>query len=48
MQLVGCDHIHDEVAARRTGVTAPRKRMPERRTKAAVCSWWDVTANIKK
>jgi hypothetical protein len=50
MQLVGDDRIriHEEVAARRTGNTTPRERMPERRTKATVCSWWAVTAYMKK
>jgi hypothetical protein len=47
MMLVGCDRIHKEVAARRTGATTPRERIPERRTKATVCSWWDMTAYIK-
>jgi hypothetical protein len=31
MQLVGCDGIHEEVAARRTGATTPREPMPKRR-----------------
>jgi hypothetical protein len=33
MQLVGCDRIHEEVAARRTGATTPREPMPKRRSK---------------
>ena len=34
MQLAGCNRIHEEVAARRTGATTPRERMPKRRRKA--------------
>jgi hypothetical protein len=31
MQLVGCDRIHEEAGARRTGATTPRESMPKRR-----------------
>jgi hypothetical protein len=34
MQLVGCDHIQEEITRNRTGATTPREKMPKRRMKA--------------
>jgi hypothetical protein len=50
MQLVGCDRnrIQEEITRNRTGTTTPREPMPKQRRKATVCSWWAVTAYMKK